>query len=237
MNGRRVVVIGGTSGLGFAVARTVAAQAASVVVASRARDRVDKAVAALGDGATGEIVDVTDEESLRGLFRRVGAFDHLVYTAGETLMNGTLEATDLEAAKRFFGIRCFGALAAAKYAAPYLGAGGSITLTSGIPSTRPQGGTVVVSSVLSAVEGLTRALAFELAPVRVNAVVPSITRTELWDGLPDSAREDLFASVASSLLLRRVGEPHDIADAYAFLMNNDHTTGTLLTVDGGAVLV
>jgi NAD(P)-dependent dehydrogenase (short-subunit alcohol dehydrogenase family) len=237
MNGKRIVIIGGTSGLGFATAELALARGASVLVASRGQDAVDKAVTALGEQAEGRTLDVTDEGSVRDFFAASGDFDHLVYTAGEPLMNATLADTDIEAARKFFAIRYFGALTAAKYGAPHVLPGGSITLTSGIASTRPQGGTVVVSSVLSAIEGMTRALALELAPVRVNAVVPSIIRTEMWDGLPAAAREGLYASVASSLPLGRVGERHDVAEAYAYLMTNPHTTGTLLTVDGGAVLV
>jgi NAD(P)-dependent dehydrogenase (short-subunit alcohol dehydrogenase family) len=237
MNGKRAVIIGGTSGLGFAAAETALAQGASVVVASRNVDSVNKAAAALGDGAEGRVLDVTDESAVRDFFDRVGEFDHLVYTAGETLLNSPLAETDIEAARRFFDIRYFGALAAVKYGTAHIRPMGSITLTGGIASTRPQGGTVVVSSVLSAIEGLTRALAHELAPIRVNAVVPSIIRTEMWDSLPETAREGLYASVASALLLGRVGEKQDVAEAYAYLMNNQHTTGSLLTIDGGAVLV
>jgi NAD(P)-dependent dehydrogenase (short-subunit alcohol dehydrogenase family) len=237
MNGHRVVIIGGTSGLGYALAELVVGQGATVVVASRSRSAVDKAVGALGTSTSGQALDVTDEAAVRDFFTTTGPFDHLVYTAGEPLMSGSLADTDISATRAFFATRYFGALTAAKYAAPHLRQDGSITLTSGIASTRPQGGTVVVSSVLSAIEGLTRALALELAPVRVNAVVPSIIRTEMWNGLPPAAREDLYTAVAASLPLGRVGDRMDIAEAYAFLMTNKHTTGTLLTIDGGAALV
>ncbi|MGW6742883.1 SDR family oxidoreductase [Streptomyces sp. NPDC055025] len=237
MNGKRIVIIGGTSGLGFAAAELAVARGASVLVASRGQDAVDKAVTALGERAEGQTLDVTDESAVRDFFATCADFDHLVYTAGESLLAGTLAETDIESARAFFGIRYFGALTTAKYAVPRILPGGSITLTSGIASTRPQGGTAVVSSVLSAVEGLTRALALDLAPVRVNAVVPSIIRTELWNGLPEDARMSLYASVAATLPLGRVGERQEVAEAYAYLMTNQHTTGTLLTIDGGAVLV
>jgi NAD(P)-dependent dehydrogenase (short-subunit alcohol dehydrogenase family) len=237
MNGHRVVILGGTSGLGYALAELAIGRGATVVVASRRQVAVDKAVAELGPGASGLTIDVTDEAAVQGFFTAVGPFDHLVYSAAEPLMNGPLAEVDITAARNFFATRYFGALTCVKYAAPHVRPGGSITLTGGIASTRPQGGTAVVSSVLSAIEGLTRALALELAPIRVNAVVPSIIRTEMWNGLPAAAREDLYAAVAAALPLGRVGDPADVAEAYAFLMTNQHTTGTLLTVDGGAVLV
>jgi NAD(P)-dependent dehydrogenase (short-subunit alcohol dehydrogenase family) len=233
MTDQRIVIIGGTSGLGFATAKAASAEGAAVVVASRRKASVDRALANLPQGTEGHALDVTDEAAVRDFFERIGAFDHLVYTAGEPVLNASLAQTEIGTAQRFFGIRYFGALTAAKYGAPHLRPGGSIVLTSGIASTRPQGGTAVVSSVVAAIEGLTRALALELAPIRVNAVVPSIIRTEMWGDDP----EELYAAVARSLPLRRVGEPEDVAEAYLYLMRNRHTTGTLLTIDGGAVLV
>jgi NAD(P)-dependent dehydrogenase (short-subunit alcohol dehydrogenase family) len=233
MTDQRIVIIGGTSGLGFATARAASAEGASVVVASSSKASVDRALTKLPGGSEGHPLDVTDESAVRDFFEGVGAFDHLVYTAGEPVLTASLAQTEIETARRFFTIRYFGALTAAKYGAPHLRPGGSIVFTSGIASTRPQGGTAVVSSVAAAIEGLTRALALELAPIRVNAVVPSIIRTEMWGDHP----EELYAAVAESLPLRRVGEPDDVADAYLYLMRNKHTTGTLVTIDGGAVLV
>jgi NAD(P)-dependent dehydrogenase (short-subunit alcohol dehydrogenase family) len=238
MDGKRVVIIGGTSGLGFAVAKAAAAEGASVTVASRSRAGVDRAVSALPAGAEGHVVDIADEGEVRAFFDRIGAFDHLVYTAGEPLMSSTLAETDIENVRKFFGIRYFGALTAAKYGAPHIRPGGSIVLTSGTASTRPLRGTTAVSSVLAAIEGLTRALSVELSPIRVNAVVPGIIRTEMWSGLPEADREAMYNALADTLLVgRRVGEPGDVAETYVYLMRNRHSTGSTITIDGGAVLV
>jgi NAD(P)-dependent dehydrogenase (short-subunit alcohol dehydrogenase family) len=237
MNGKRVVIIGGTSGLGFAAAKAVAAEGASVVVASRSRGGVDRAVSALPAGTEGHVVDVTGEGEVRAFFERLGAFDHLIYTAGDPLMRGSLAETDIEDVRRFFGVRYFGALTAVKYGAPHIRRGGSIVLTSGIASTRPVPGTTAVSSVLSAIEGLTRALSMELAPIRVNAVVPGIIPTELWDGLPEADREGMYNALERSLLVGRLGEPGDVAEAYVYLMRNRHSTGSTITIDGGGVLI
>jgi NAD(P)-dependent dehydrogenase (short-subunit alcohol dehydrogenase family) len=237
LSGHRVIIIGGTSGLGFALAELVTSLGAEVLVASRRQPAVDKAVGALGAKASGRTLDVTDEAAVREFFDSAGPLDHLVYSAAEPLMNGPLAALEITAAREFFATRYFGALTAVKYAAPHVRPGGSITLTGGTASTRPIVGTSVTSSVLAAIEGLTRALALELAPVRVNAVVPSIIRTEMWDGLPQHDREDMYALLEATLPLARVGDRGDVAEAYVFLMTNKHTTGSLLTVDGGAVLV
>lgn len=220
------------------MAKAAAAAGASVVVASRSRAGVDKAVGELPPGAEGHTVDATDENAVRDFFEQIGPFDHLAYTAGEPLMSSALVDTTLEAARRFFRTRYFGALTAVKYAVPHIRPGGSVVLTSGTASTRPVRGTTVVSSVLAAIEGLTRALAVELAPLRVNAVVPGIVRSELWDGLPESERQGMFDALERSLLVGpRVGEPADVVETYLYLMGSRHTTGSTLTVDGGQTLV
>jgi NAD(P)-dependent dehydrogenase (short-subunit alcohol dehydrogenase family) len=237
MDGKRVVILGGTSGLGFAAAHAAGSEGASVVVASRKRDSLDRAVAALPEGAEGHRVDVTDEADVRGLFDRIGAFDHLIYTAGEPLMSGALADTDIDDVRRFFETRYFGALTAVKYGAPRIRPGGSVVLTGGTASTRPQRGTTAVSSVLAALEGLTRALAVEYAPIRVNAVVPTAVKSEMWDRLPEASRDAMYSHLARTLLVGRMGEPGDVAQTFLYLMRNGFSTGSTITVDGGAVLV
>lgn len=237
MDGKRVVILGGTSGLGFAAAYAAGSQGASLVVASRRRTSLDRAVAALPEGTEGHPVDVTYEADVRGLFDRIGAFDHLIYTAGEPLMSSALADTAIDDVRRFFETRYFGALTAVKYGAPLIRPGGSVVLTGGTASTRPQHGTTAVSSVLAALEGLTRALAVEYAPLRVNAVVPTAVRSEMWDGLPEASREAMYSHLANTLLVGRLGEASDVAQSFLYLMQSDFSTGSILTIDGGAVLV
>jgi NAD(P)-dependent dehydrogenase (short-subunit alcohol dehydrogenase family) len=237
MDGKRVVIIGGTGGLGFAAAQAASAAGASVVVVSRSRSGVDRAVSALPERTEGLTLDVTDEAAVRTFFDGLGAFDHLIHSAGEPLMSGGLADTDIEDVRRFFEIRYFGALAAVKYGAPHIRPGGSVVLTGGTASTRPQHGTTAVSSVLAALEGLTRALAVELAPLRVNAVVPGIIRTQMWGGLPEADRDAMYRSLEERLPVGTVGEPGDVAETYLYLMRNKHSTGSTVTIDGGNVLV
>ncbi|MGW7692432.1 SDR family oxidoreductase [Streptomyces asiaticus] len=232
----RVVVIGGTSGLGFATASAAAREGASVVVASANRDRVDQALAQLPESADGHVVDASSEQSLRDFFAGLGAFDHLVYTAGEPLSVGALSDVDIDQARRFFEIRFWGALTAVKYAAGSIRPGGSVVLSSGSATARPQSGWSVTASALGAVEALTRALAVELAPLRVNAVAPGVVRTELWDGLPAEGRQALYDDTAAALPVGRVGEPADIAATHLYLMRNGFITGAVLPVDGGTRL-
>lgn len=231
----RVVIIGGTSGFGAAAAHAAAAEGAAVIVASRRAGRIAETGAGAGSIA-GEQIDARRPEDLAALFQRVGPFDHLIYTAGESLLLGELAATDLEAARRFFDVRLWGAMAAARAAAPAIRAGGSITLASGIASTRPLPGWSIVATVLAAVEGLTRALAVELAPLRVNAVRAGVARTALWDDMDPEARTAMYDGVGAGLPVGRVGQAKEIADALLFLACNRFVTGEILTVDGGALV-
>jgi NAD(P)-dependent dehydrogenase (short-subunit alcohol dehydrogenase family) len=237
LHGQRVVVLGGTSGIGLATAQAAAAEGAEVTVVSSRTASVERALAELPAGAAGQAVDLTDASSVRSLFGRLGDIDHLVYTAGESLLVSTLDALDLDAARRFFDLRYFGALTAAQAAAPHLRPGGSITLTTGGALARPRPGWSVAVSVLGAVDALTRALAVELAPVRVNAVCPGVVRSPLWDSMNDHDRQEFYRTVGSGLLTGRVGEVSDIARGYLSFMTQPYATGSVLTLDGGGALI
>jgi NAD(P)-dependent dehydrogenase (short-subunit alcohol dehydrogenase family) len=237
LNNKRVVLLGGSSGIGLAVAEQASSQGAQVVIASSNAERVQKAVESLGRNAQGHAVDLSDERAVEMLFGNLGAFDHLVFTAGDTLRLQDLAGTDLKQARHAFELRYWAALAAVKYASRSIRKGGSIVLTTGVAGQRPHKGWVVAASVCGTIEALTRALALELAPLRVNAVSPGIVRTNLWQSMPVEDRERLFESVGKSLPVGRVGEPRDIAQAYLFLMQEGFCTGQTLVVDGGSVLV
>jgi NAD(P)-dependent dehydrogenase (short-subunit alcohol dehydrogenase family) len=237
LDGKRVVILGGTSGIGLATARAAEREGAAVVIASSRRERLDRALASLRSGAEGEVVDVADEGQVRALFERVGAFDHLVFTAGETLQLEPLAAMPVERARGFVNVRFWGAFMAAKYGSPHIRPGGSITLTNGIAGLRPRKGWTMAASICGAMEALTRALAVELAPIRVNAVCPGTVRTELWSGMAESARETMYRDAAQRLPVGRVGEADDLAETYLYLMREGFSTGQVIVVDGGAVLV
>ncbi|WP_046730191.1 SDR family oxidoreductase [Streptomyces humi] len=237
LQGQRVVVIGGTSGIGLAVAGGAAREGARVVVASRRRENVDAALKVLPEGAEGGVLDAGDEEAVRGFFAGVGAYDHLVYTAGDALLLETVAATDLAAARSFLDTRLWGAYTAVKLGAGSIRPGGSVVLTTGTAGRRPLPGSSVASALCGAMESLTRALAVELAPLRVNVVSPGIVRTELWRELPEADREGLFRASAGSLPVGRVGEPADVAEAYLYLMRGGYSTGSVVVVDGGGTLV
>lgn len=237
LKGKRVILMGASSGIGFATAKAVAAEGAKVVIVSSSERRIDKALAELPGNSEGYAVDFSKEENIKDFFGKIGGFDHLVYCAGENLTLKPINATDIEQAHEFFTLRFWGAFAAVKYGAPLINAGGSISLTSGTASARPGAGWSIASAICGAVEGFVRAMAVELAPIRVNCVVPGVVRTPLWDSMSQEEREGLFKYVTDSVLVKRVGEPEDVAEGFVYLMKQKNGTGGSLLIDGGALLV
>jgi NAD(P)-dependent dehydrogenase (short-subunit alcohol dehydrogenase family) len=236
LTSKHVVVLGGTSGIGLATAHAAAALDARITVVSSNPASVARALGDLPAGAAGHAADLTDPAAVAALFDEIGPLDHLVYTAGEPLVLMTVADMDLDRARGFFTLRYFGALAAVRAAIPHLQPGGSITLTTGTAGQRPGAGWSIGASVCGAVDALTRALAVELAPIRVNAVSPGVVRSPLWAAMSEEDREQLYRSTAESVPLGRVGEVEDIARAYLYLITENFATGSVITVDGGAVL-
>src|ERR1700747_456314 len=237
LSGKRIVVLGGSSGIGLAVAQQAVAQGATAIVASSNADRVKQAVATLDGHSEGRALDLANERDIENFFQDIGDFDHLVFPPGDALQLKELAATDLSKSRRAFELRYWAVLAAVKHASTHIREGGSIVLTTGIAGERPLKGWTLAASVCGAIVSLTRALAVELAPIRVNAVSPGVVRTNLWQSMNTDAREKLYESVGKSLLVGRVGEACEIARAYLFLMQQGYGTGQTVVLDGGAVLV
>jgi NAD(P)-dependent dehydrogenase (short-subunit alcohol dehydrogenase family) len=235
LSGKTVVVVGGATGIGYAVAEAARDEGARVVVASSQAANVDAAVARLGGGASGSAVDVSDEASVAGFFERLGRFDHLAFTAGDWGGSFFAPTRDLDLAKAQagFGVRFWGALTVAKHAIRTIAEEGSITLTGGMLAHRPMKGAPVVTAVAGAIEHLTRGLAVDLAPVRVNAVCPGIILTDRTKQLP----EEMLKAFTARLPLPRGADPGEAAEAYLYLMRGGYTTGQVLWVDGGGAVV
>lgn len=222
--GKRIVIIGGTSGMGRGAAGAARDAGAEVIAAGRSSKEFP--------------VDITSEESIKALFERVGPFDHLLVTATPPGGGrGLFLEQDLASAKSFVDGKLFGSWASARWAAPRLRAGGSITFVTGGASVRPRPGTSIVSAAFAALETLTKGLAIELAPLRVNTIRPGYTDSEMWSFLDDAARAELKKKVSAALPARRMGTVDDIGSAAVFLMSNPQVTGSTLTIDGGETLV
>lgn len=230
--GKDILIVGGGSGIGFAVAQGALRDGAQVTVASTNAARLEGAAAQLG--AQSAQLDITDESAVAAFFadRR---FDHIVTTAGDWggPRRGPLVDVDIEAAHGLFNVRFWGAVKLAKHGAKALREGGSLTLTDGMVAHRPAKGSTISTAMAGAIEHLTRALAVELAPVRVNCVCPGLIRTGVWDAMPEAQRAAMVARVAKNQAVPRVGEPEEVAEAYLFLMRSGFTTGQVLQVEGG----
>lgn len=232
----RILVVGGGTGIGFAVARAAKAEGAAVTIASTNSVRLAAAAERLG-GAEIARLDLTDEAEVAAFFARSGEFDHIASTAGDwgKARRGPLAAMELGDAQALFGVRFWGAAKLAKHGARALAAGGSLTLTSGMSAFRPQKGSVMATAMAGSVAHLVYGLAVELAPLRVNGVFPGGVATEVFHGLPDTLRQAEEARFASQPIAR-IGQPAEVAEAYLYLMKCDYVTGQILQVDGGGML-
>jgi NAD(P)-dependent dehydrogenase (short-subunit alcohol dehydrogenase family) len=232
LTGKRLVVVGGTSGMGLATARLAAQLGADVVAAGRRPPEGRSAV----DGVRQAQVDVTDEASVRALFDDVGELDHLLVTSSPGSPGPFLEQ-DLAAARTFLDGKLLGSWSCARYAAPRIRPGGSITFVTGGAVVRPPRHAAMVTAAFAAVEALSRALALELGPLRVNTIRPGYTDSEMWSSLSAADRDELRRRVADAMPVGRMGTPEDIAHAAVFLMTSRQTTGAVLEVSGGETLV
>jgi NAD(P)-dependent dehydrogenase (short-subunit alcohol dehydrogenase family) len=240
LENKRVVVIGGSSGIGFAVARAALDAGAKVTIASSQQANVDAALQKLGGGAEGAAFSVNDEAAVAGFFERLGGLDHLAFTAGDwgARTQGSATELDIAAGDAVFKVRFWGAVTAVKHAARVIAQDGSITLTNGTVAHRPRKGAPLSTAMAGSIEHLTRALAVDLAPVRVNVVCPALILTDVWNSiLPAEARAERLLRMTERQPLPRPGDPAEVAEAYLYSMRAGYTTGQVLKVDGGATLV
>jgi len=230
--GKKVVVVGGSSGIGFSTAAMAKSEGADVIVASHSPERLNAAAERLG--VTAITADVTSDESVEKLFRACGPVDHVVVTAAQ-LRSGPFKTVALEDVRATMEGKFWGAWRVAR--AAEIRPGGSLTFVSGFLSVRPRPNSAIVSAANGALESLARALALELAPVRVNAVSPGIIDTPIRAAMPEEARRDMLAKTAAALPVGRVGFGEDIARQILAFMANGFATGSIAYIDGGALVI
>ena len=238
LNGQHVVVVGGSSGIGLGTAHAALAAGARVTIVGRSPERLAQAQRALGadDRVRALTADISREADVVHLFEVAGDLDHLVTTAVDAAYQPITEL-ELAAAQRVIDSKLIGSLLLARHGAPHIRSGGSITFTSGIAAYRPSRGGAVVAAVNGALAALGRALALELAPIRVNVVSPGWVDTPVWDVVAGDRKGAVLSEMAERLPVHRVGTPDDLAQAFLFLMQSAYSTGTVLHVDGGHRLV
>jgi NAD(P)-dependent dehydrogenase (short-subunit alcohol dehydrogenase family) len=229
--GKKVVVVGGSSGIGLSTAELAKSQGAEVIIASHNPDRLNAAATKLG--VTAIAADVTSDESIASLFKKCGAVDHVVLTAAQ-LRSGPFKTVAMDDVRATMESKFWGAWRVAKSAE--IRAGGSLTLVTGFLSVRPRPNSAIVGAANGALESLARSLALELAPVRVNAVSPGIIDTPIRAAMPEQARKDMLAKTAAALPVGRVGTGEDIARQILAFMTIGFATGSIVYLDGGALI-
>ncbi|KAF5877470.1 putative short chain dehydrogenase reductase family protein [Botrytis fragariae] len=243
---KHVLVIGGSSGIGYCVAEASLESGASVTISSSSPDRVAKAVEKLTksypdgriNGFPCDLSKPSLEADVEKLFEQTGKVDHIVFTAGDALSLIPLEKASLEDMQKAGQVRFFGQLMVAKVGSRYLSEGpqASITLTTGSTADKPMKGWSIVTSFAAGLHGMARSLAVDLAPVRVNVVSPGPVKTELWNGMGQEEREKLFKEVAGNVLTKHVALPEEVAESYLWLMKDSNVTGTVVRSDSGTLL-
>lgn len=229
LTGKRVLVVGGSSGIGLAVARQAKAAGAAVATASRSGSSIAGA-----NGFEHFAMDVSNEAEVIATLGDLPKFDHLVITAGSAVP-APFRGRGSHDAEQAFATKFWGAWRVASHAP--LADQGSITLVSGVFAERPAKRNVAACCANAAIEGLARALAIELAPVRVNAVSPGLVDTPMWSGMPDDRRAAYFSEMAAKLPAGRICSADDIAELILTCMVNPVLTGVVLKADGGYTLV
>ncbi|KAK0635996.1 oxidoreductase [Bombardia bombarda] len=243
--GKNIVVIGGSSGIGFGAAEILRDAGALVTIISSSQAKVDGAVERLGGpGASvqGLVGDVRDEAAFTALLVSLAPVDHIVFSGVDKIIRGSLADADLNDAKHLFGVKFWGSVVVGKALAKYdiVKPGGSLTLTSGTAALRPKKGATIGGALNGGVITMTAALADELAAkkIRVNTVAPGLVQTELWDKLGHSKekQQELYESGAKSLPVGFVATPEHVAEAYLYAVRADYANGTIIVIDGGGVL-
>ena len=230
---KTVLIIGRGSGIARAVALLARSEGARVIVAGR--DRAKLANSYDDPGISAETIDITDDDSIVALADRVGRVDHVVSTASARA-RGKLADLRRQNLLQSFDTKVIGPTMLAKHFASQINPGGSFVLFSGVHAFKHNVGYLGVGITNGAVDFLTRWLAVELAPIRVNAISPGVIDTGAWDAMGDDGKRDYFEHIAAHNPAGRIGTPDDIAAAVLFAMTNTFMTGVTLKIDGGEPL-
>ncbi|KEF60547.1 uncharacterized protein A1O9_02108 [Exophiala aquamarina CBS 119918] len=248
--GQRVLLVGGTGGVGVGVAKALIEFGATIIVSSSRETKVNQVVASLIEaypeakervsGYTCDLASANVEENVEKLFKKVGEVDHIVYMAGDRLPTVPLEEVTLDKWQKCNQVRSIAAILVAKVGTRYMKKDrrSSIVLTGGSISEKPiAGGWAMLALIGAGLNGLTKQLAFDLAPIRVNIVAPGVIETDLWQGMDDETRKAFFLDLENKNPTGKVGQPEDLAEAYLYCLKDLNATGIIVNSNSGAFLV
>ena len=229
----RVLVVGGSSGIGLGIAMICAEKNAQVIISSRSQEKLNSSASKIRNCAGYEVVDVLSSESVESLFKKVGNIDHLVVTSGSVTAKKFNELVE-EEAKRDFELNFWGKYRLAKSGASYINKGGSITFISGAFAKRPNPNVFITSVAVSSIETMTKTLALSIAPIRVNAIAPYVIDTSIVsEDQPSEDRKKFIESTSEKLASKYVGTPFDVGEVVAMVISNPYITGSIIPIDGG----
>ncbi|HET6157368.1 MAG TPA: SDR family oxidoreductase [Dongiaceae bacterium] len=232
----RVVIIGGTSGIGLATARRLAQAGAEIIVSGRDEAKLQRAVKEIDGNATGRAIDASDPARLKAFFSGIAPIDHVVLTLSGGEGAGPLKELDLATLRAGFEAKFWAHVAAAQAALPHLKSSGSITFVTAASAGGHLPGTSGLAAINGALNAMVPVLAVELKPLRVNAISPGAIDTPWWDKWPAEQKAALFNQIAATSPVGRVGKAEDVADAIAFVVRNGFVTGQVIQCDGGIQL-
>jgi NAD(P)-dependent dehydrogenase (short-subunit alcohol dehydrogenase family) len=234
MTEQQIVIIGGSEGIGLAVAKAARTLGARVLAVLRTRAKLEAGRDAVS-GLEIRVADINNTASIQELFSELSTVDHVYIAAGSTKIGGPLDHP-LSDFRHKFDERLWGSIDVVRAAHRLMRPGGSFTFTGGL-SDRPVRGQWVSGIATMATEQLARVLALELAPIRFNAVAPGPTDTPMWNHILPENGAQVLSDVTKKYLIPRLVTAHEVAQAVLLLMQNEAITGETIHVDCGARLV
>jgi NAD(P)-dependent dehydrogenase (short-subunit alcohol dehydrogenase family) len=237
LHNQQVVILGGSSGVGLALAQLTSALGAQVIITGRDEKKLQQAVEQVEAPVQAEVADGTNAEHMQGFFSKIGRVDHLVITMTGAKGGGMFKELDLSELRAGFEAKFWAHVTSLQAALPFLRSDGSVTLISAISARTANPGTAGLAAINGAIEAMVPTLAVELRPLRINAISPGVIDTPWWNRVPEDQRQALFDQSATQTPVGRVGKPEDVARAILFVIEDTFMTGSVIACDGGMSLM